>query len=182
MWLWGHCSLMISSPGSVLHGTKWLLWRPHKQSPAFHSKCGINKGFIKRGIKINQRWSRCRGRMWPTPHSFIHSFWKEGNVSKTEPPFVPRRKCSQVIGLALWNGPNSVWLSHTFVWGRKQIQFSKRSFLFRIWTKPRNKTIPSAVRHRPNPLELNYSYSTIRISITESQLWLFECQYESLKE
>jgi hypothetical protein len=28
MWLWGYTSLKILSPGSVLHGTKWLLWHP----------------------------------------------------------------------------------------------------------------------------------------------------------
>jgi hypothetical protein len=36
-------------PGPVLHGTKWLLCRPYKQSPTFHSKCGINRGLIKKG-------------------------------------------------------------------------------------------------------------------------------------
>jgi hypothetical protein len=30
MWLWGHSLFKISSPGPVLYGTKWLLWRPHK--------------------------------------------------------------------------------------------------------------------------------------------------------
>jgi hypothetical protein len=30
MWLWGHSSVKISSPGPVLRGTKWLLWRTHK--------------------------------------------------------------------------------------------------------------------------------------------------------
>jgi hypothetical protein len=30
MWLWGHSLFKISSPGPVLHGTKWLLWRPHE--------------------------------------------------------------------------------------------------------------------------------------------------------
>jgi hypothetical protein len=29
MWLWGHSLFKISSPGLVLYGTKWLLWRPH---------------------------------------------------------------------------------------------------------------------------------------------------------
>jgi hypothetical protein len=47
---WGFSSFTISSPGSVLHGTKWLLWRPHKQSPTCHSKCGINRGLnLKKG-------------------------------------------------------------------------------------------------------------------------------------
>jgi hypothetical protein len=53
VWLWG-CSLFkISSPGPVVHGTKWLLWRPHKESPTFHSKCRIDKGLIKRGSTID---------------------------------------------------------------------------------------------------------------------------------
>jgi hypothetical protein len=29
-----------------LYGTKWLLWRPHRQGPTLHSKCGINKRLI----------------------------------------------------------------------------------------------------------------------------------------
>jgi hypothetical protein len=28
VWLWGHSLFKISSPGPVLYGTKWLLWRP----------------------------------------------------------------------------------------------------------------------------------------------------------
>jgi hypothetical protein len=47
MWLWGHSLFKITSPGPVYQGTKWLLWRPHIQSPKFHSKCVINKGLIK---------------------------------------------------------------------------------------------------------------------------------------
>jgi hypothetical protein len=30
VWLWGYSSFKISSPGLILHVTKWLLWRPHK--------------------------------------------------------------------------------------------------------------------------------------------------------
>jgi hypothetical protein len=30
VWLWGHSLFKISSPGPVLYGTKWILWRPHK--------------------------------------------------------------------------------------------------------------------------------------------------------
>jgi hypothetical protein len=48
MWWWGHSLFNISSPGPVLHGTKWLLWRPHRQSLTLHSMCRINKGLIKR--------------------------------------------------------------------------------------------------------------------------------------
>jgi hypothetical protein len=47
MLLCGHSLSKISSPGPVLHGTKWLLWRHHKQSPAFYSKCRINKVLIE---------------------------------------------------------------------------------------------------------------------------------------
>jgi hypothetical protein len=53
MWLWGGRLHKIPSLGSVLFGTKWLLWRPHRQSPTFHSKCGINQGLIKRGSTID---------------------------------------------------------------------------------------------------------------------------------
>jgi hypothetical protein len=73
-WLWSHSLLKISSPGLVLHGTKWHIWRPHKQSPTFHSRCRINRGLIKRGSTIYHRRSRCKGRiLWPTPHTYIHS-------------------------------------------------------------------------------------------------------------
>jgi hypothetical protein len=75
MRLWGHSLCQISSHGSVLYGTKWLLWRPHKQSPTFHSKCRINKELIKRGSTIDRWMSLCKGRIiTATPHSFIHSF------------------------------------------------------------------------------------------------------------
>jgi hypothetical protein len=64
IWLWGHSLFKISSPGPVLYGTNRLLWRPHKQSPTFHSKCRINKGLIKMGSTIDHWRSRCI-------HSFI---------------------------------------------------------------------------------------------------------------
>jgi hypothetical protein len=74
MWLWGHSLLKISSPGPVLHGTKWLLWRPHRQGPALHSKCRINKGLIERGSTIDRwrLWHKGRSIMAHTsyPHSF----------------------------------------------------------------------------------------------------------------
>jgi hypothetical protein len=54
VWLWGCSPSKIPSPGPVLHGTEWLLWRPHIQSPTLHSRCGINKGLIKRGSAIDQ--------------------------------------------------------------------------------------------------------------------------------
>jgi hypothetical protein len=28
VWLCGHSLFKISSPGTVFHGTRWLLWRP----------------------------------------------------------------------------------------------------------------------------------------------------------
>jgi hypothetical protein len=49
MWLWGYGSFIISSPGPLLHGTKWLLWCLLKQKPTFHSKCGINRGLTEKG-------------------------------------------------------------------------------------------------------------------------------------
>jgi hypothetical protein len=65
----------ISSPGPVFHGTKWLLWRPHIQSPTLHSRCGINKGLIKRGITIDHWRSQCKGWiLWPTPYTYIHTY------------------------------------------------------------------------------------------------------------
>jgi hypothetical protein len=75
MWLWGHSLFKISSPGSVLHGTTWLLRHPHKQSPTFHSKCRIDKGLIKRGSTIDHWRSRCKGRfiMVHPLCIFIHS-------------------------------------------------------------------------------------------------------------
>jgi hypothetical protein len=30
VWLWGYSPFRISSSVPLLHGTKWLLWRPHK--------------------------------------------------------------------------------------------------------------------------------------------------------
>jgi hypothetical protein len=54
MWLWGGCLHKSPSLGSILYGTKWLLWRLHRQSPTLHSKCGINHGLIKRNN--NRSW------------------------------------------------------------------------------------------------------------------------------
>jgi hypothetical protein len=66
------CPFTVSSPGPVLHGTRWLLWRPHKSGPAVRSKCGIDKEVNKRGSTIDQRWSRCRGQMRSAPHIYIY--------------------------------------------------------------------------------------------------------------
>jgi hypothetical protein len=75
VWLWGCSSRKISSPGPVFHGTKWLLWRPHIQSRTLHSRCGINKGLIKRGSTIYHWRSRCKGWiLWPTPYTYIHTY------------------------------------------------------------------------------------------------------------
>jgi hypothetical protein len=73
MWLWGHSLFKISSSGPVLHGVKWLLWRPHIQSPTLHSRCGINKGLIKGGSTIDHWRSRYKGWiLWPIPYTYIH--------------------------------------------------------------------------------------------------------------
>jgi hypothetical protein len=81
MWLWGHSLFQISSPGPVLHGTKWLLWRPHRQSPTLHSRCGINKGLIKEGSTIDHWRSQCKGWiLWPIPYTYIHTHTHTVNV------------------------------------------------------------------------------------------------------
>jgi hypothetical protein len=75
VWLWGCSPCKISSPGPVFHGTKWLLCRPHIKSPALHSRCGINKGLIKRGSTIYHERSWCKGWiLWPTPYTYIHTY------------------------------------------------------------------------------------------------------------
>jgi hypothetical protein len=75
VWLWGCSSCKISSPGPVLHWTKWLLWRPRIWSPTLHSSCGINKGLIKMGSTIDHWRSRCKGWfLWTTPYTHIHTY------------------------------------------------------------------------------------------------------------
>jgi hypothetical protein len=75
VWLWGCSSFKISSPGPVFRETKWLLWRPHIQSPTLHSRCGINTGLIKRGSTIDHWRSRCKDWcFWPTPYTYIHTY------------------------------------------------------------------------------------------------------------
>jgi hypothetical protein len=75
VWLWGCSSHKISSPGPVFHGTKWLLWSPHIQSPTLHSRCGIKEGLIKRGSTIDHWRSRCKEWiLWPTPYTYIHTY------------------------------------------------------------------------------------------------------------
>jgi hypothetical protein len=77
MWLWGHSLFKISSPRPVFHGTKWLPWRPHKQSPTFHLKCRIDKGLINRGSTTDHWWSQCTGRI-------IMAHWLRIQVTKTQ--------------------------------------------------------------------------------------------------
>jgi hypothetical protein len=75
VWLCGCSPYKTSSPGPVLRGTKWLLWRPHIQSPTLHSRCGINKGLFKRGNTVDHWKSRCKGWiLWPTPYAYIHTY------------------------------------------------------------------------------------------------------------
>jgi hypothetical protein len=75
VWLWGCNSREISSPGPIFHGTKWLLWRPHIQSLTLHSRCGINKGLIKRGSTIDhwRSWYKC-WILWPTRYTYMHTY------------------------------------------------------------------------------------------------------------
>jgi hypothetical protein len=75
VWLWGCSPRQISSPGPVFYGTKWLLWRPHIQSPTLHSRCGISKVLIKRESTIDHCRSRCNG--WygrPLIHTYTHTY------------------------------------------------------------------------------------------------------------
>jgi hypothetical protein len=67
VWLRGCSSFKISSPGPVYHGTKWLLLRPHIKSPTLHSRCGINKGLIKKGSIIDHWRLRCKGMIFGPP-------------------------------------------------------------------------------------------------------------------
>jgi hypothetical protein len=67
MWLCGHNFFKISSPGPVLQGTKWLLWRLHIQSPTLPLRCGIKKTLIKRG-STRDHWRL------PTPHTYIRTY------------------------------------------------------------------------------------------------------------
>jgi hypothetical protein len=91
MCLWGHSLFKILSPEPVLLGTEWLLWRPHKWSPTFHSKCRINKVLIKRGSIIDQWWSRCKGQITMVhPYSFILSFIHSIQLSNPKPIYKSR--------------------------------------------------------------------------------------------
>jgi hypothetical protein len=74
VWLWGCSSCKISSPGPDFHGTKWLLWRPHIHSPTLHSRCGINKGLIKRGITIDYWMVTVQGLDFMAHHLYIHTY------------------------------------------------------------------------------------------------------------
>jgi hypothetical protein len=74
VWLWGCSSCKISSPGPVLHGTKWLLWRPHMQSPTLHSRCWINKGLIKRGKHNRSLKVAVQGLDFMAHHFYIHTY------------------------------------------------------------------------------------------------------------
>jgi hypothetical protein len=60
-------------PGPVFYETKRLLWRPHKQCPAFHLRCRIDKGLIKRGSTLDHWRSRCKGRIIMAHPWCIHS-------------------------------------------------------------------------------------------------------------
>jgi hypothetical protein len=57
--------------GQFSYRARWLLWLPHKQGLAVHSKRGIDKGLIQRGSTTDQCWPRCRSRKRPAPHTYI---------------------------------------------------------------------------------------------------------------
>jgi hypothetical protein len=64
-------SFTVSSPGSVLHGVRWLLWRHHKQVPAVHSKCRIRKR-VNKERRHNRSVTFAMQVSDATP--FIHTF------------------------------------------------------------------------------------------------------------
>jgi hypothetical protein len=70
LWLWDYSPFVVSSPGPVFYGARWLLWRPHKWTPAVHLECGIDKGANKRGSTIDQWWSQCRGLMRAASYTY----------------------------------------------------------------------------------------------------------------
>jgi hypothetical protein len=75
VWLWGCSPCRILSPGPVFHGTKWLLWHPHIQSPTLHLRCGINKGLIKREAQqIIEGWGARAGFYGP---SLYIQYWMQ---------------------------------------------------------------------------------------------------------
>jgi hypothetical protein len=80
---WGCSSGKISSPGPIFHGTKWLLWRPHIQSPTLHSRCGINKGFIKRGSTISLKVT-VQGLDFMAHPFLIHTYMTGCDISNVE--------------------------------------------------------------------------------------------------
>jgi hypothetical protein len=64
-------------------GTKWLLWRPHIQSPTLHSRFWIDTGLIKVEITIDLQRSRCKGWFCAPPplmHTYTHPVWWEAVV------------------------------------------------------------------------------------------------------
>jgi hypothetical protein len=103
---------------------------------------------------------------------FLHRliFWKEDNISKIESPFVLRRKCSPMIGLALCNGPNYVCSFPQFRLRTETDPFSEMYFFFRIWTKSRNKATSSAVRHHQNPY--NHCNRNINNEVSVPIVWM----------
>jgi hypothetical protein len=59
---------------NIYHGINWSCSRC-SISPTLHSRCGINKGLIKRGSTIDHWRSRCKGCiLWPTPYTYIHTY------------------------------------------------------------------------------------------------------------
>jgi hypothetical protein len=120
MWLWGHSLFKISSPGPVVYGTKWLLWRLHKQSLTFHRKCRIDKGFPNKGkhnisLKVAVKWPE-----WSTPHSFIHWGLKYIYLLFSFRTFTP----STVYGIVK-SGP--IKICPTF-WEKQQSKTSRPSY------------------------------------------------------
>jgi hypothetical protein len=117
----------ISSPGPVLHGTKWLLWRPHILSPTLHSRCRINQGLIKRGNTIDLQRSRCKD--WFLWSTYIHTY------IPVTPTLEHRRSVKCFISLQFLN-PNTVgrtpWMGDEPVTKPRPIQ-NKHRQTFMSW-------------------------------------------------
>jgi hypothetical protein len=117
MWLWSHSLFEISSLGPLFYGTKLLLWRPHKQSPTFHSKCRIDKGLNKKGEALLK--VAVQGPEGSTPYAFTHLF-------KDTTPFLVNHRRREIIEhgheliqseTMFWRLYNHAWMnSDPFVW------------------------------------------------------------------
>jgi hypothetical protein len=100
IWLWGYALFKISPLRTSFYGTKWLFWRPRKQSPTFHWKYRTDKGLTKkRGTKYNIEGRSARaGLLWTTLYALIHSFKADSLQS-----LLPAQFLVAIFVLNAWN-------------------------------------------------------------------------------